>query len=375
MAEMLTRYRGPASAVGILLLSGLLFGLGIAGVWGLAASPFGPSPWWGLLTVVPGCALVAARDRRPLLALALGVVLFAVDVAWFGTVGMVLVLHELIYAATASLTPAGRRRMRWALAAFGAAIVVAVTSASGDLRVAVLATLLVAAFLGTPYWWATAVRRAEEVAELTVQRTADSERDAIRLERLRMASDLHDAIAGQLASVALRSEGALDREPDAERDRAALAAVREASIRGLEEMREMILLLRSGAEPATAADRLDRLPEIIASAGATIDVEVDTLPALPVVVEQAITRIVRESLLNADKHAAGGPIRLRIDATDSAVHVLVHSRGGASRGTTGAGWGTTAMRRRAEAIGGAFSAGPTSDGWSVSAVLPIEVPV
>lgn len=362
--------RGLTAACGILALTVLLSALDVGGIWGPMLRPFGPSAWWGLLTVAPGAMLVAMHGRRPLLALLLGAALFATDFAWFGTVGMIIVIHELIYGATVALTAAGRRWMLVALAVTTIGIATAVAALTLDLRATVLAAVLAFAFFGTPYSWATAVRQAGDAATLRVQRAEDAERAAIRQERTRMAGELHDAIAGQLAAVALRSEGALARSADEPRDRAALAAIREASVRGLDEMRSMIVLLRSGAEPETAADRLDRLPQIIEDAGIEVHLAADDLPPLPAAVDQAVTRIVRESLLNAAKHAAGGRVRLRIESADAVVRVHVHSSGGRSTGTAGAGHGLVSMRERAEALGGDFHAGPTPDGWSVVATVP-----
>lgn len=377
------RHRPVLAAGVILALSTGLFALDLGGLWGVGAHPFGPSPWWGLLTIVPGCVLVAVHAARPLIALGFGAALFAVDFVWFGTVGMLLVLHELIYAATMSVSPRGRRWMFGILTALVAVATVAAGIAGGGLRTAVLAGLLAFAVLGTPFWWATAVRRAEEVAELHRQRAEDAarlaelrEREGVRRERQRMAGDLHDVIAGHLSAVALRSEAALAREPDQAGDREALAAVREASLRSLGEMRSMILLLRSGEEPFTAADRLDRLPRITedASAGALeVRVEADPLPELPAAVDQAAARIVRESLGNAAKHAAGGTALVRVAARAGELEVTVTSNGGAAIASPGgAGMGLVTMRERAEALGGRFRAGPGEDGaWTVSARLPI----
>lgn len=375
------RHRAPVSAVGILLLTVLLFVLDLGGVWGLAARPFGPSPWWGLLTVVPGCALVALSPRRPVLALAAGAVLLAADFVWFGTVGMLIVINELIYSATMSLDRRGRRRMLVALTSVMVAVPVAALALTGDIRLAVTIALLAFLLLGTPYWWASAVRSAQELAELHEERATDAarlaelrENELVRAERSRMASELHDVVAGRLSAVALRSEAALSRAAEEAHDREALAVIREVSVLGLEEMRAMILLLRSGEVPATAADRLEQLPDI-AAAATDIEVELDAgdLPALPAALEQAIARIVRESLLNAAKHAAGGHAVVTVGLADEGIRVEVVSTGGVPTATAGSGVGLLTLRERAEAFGGSFEAGPVIGGWRVLAVLPREL--
>lgn len=382
LAAFVGRHRPVLVAAGILVLSVVMFALDLTGVWGPTLRPFGASAWWGLLTVVPGCALVTAYRRRPLLALALGTVLFVVDAAWFGTVGMLFVLNELIYSATMSLSPRGRHRMLVVLVAVSVGLVAVVAVASDDPRLAVLVALLAFAFFGSPFWWATAVRSAQEVAELHAGRAEDAlrlaelrEREVVRAERERMARELHDVIAGHLSAVALRSEAALAREPDERRDRDALAAIRQSSLRSLDEMRAQILLLRSGEpdEPVAAADRLDRVAEIAETIGIRVALEVRDVPELPTAIDQAAARIVREALVNAGKHSGGAEVAVTIGAADGELQLEVRSRGGVSRGVGGAGLGLVTMRERAEALGGTFAAGPAPDGWRVSARLPLRV--
>lgn len=377
----LARHRAPLSAAGILLLTMLLFALDLGGVWGLAGRPFGPSPWWGLVTVIPGCTLLAVSGRRPLLALAVGTALVAADFVWFGTVGMLIVFNELLYAATMSLGPQGRRRMLATLVIASAAITLAVGAITLDLRTAVVVALLAFVLLGTSYFWAAAVRGAQEVAELHRERAADAvrlaelrENEVVRADRVRMAGDLHDVVAGRLSAIALHSEAALSRTADERRDRAALGVVREVSVLALEEMRAMILLLRSGEEPVAAADRLEQLPAIaVGTLGIDVELDIADLPGVPVAVEQAAARVVRESLLNAAKHAAGGAVSVRVAEVGGAVRIEVVSRGGAPTGAGGAGLGLVTMRERAAAFGGTFEAGPVDGGWRVLAELPKQV--
>ncbi len=374
---------GPVSAASILLLSVLMLALDITGFWGLAVHPLGPSPWWGLLTIVPGCLLVAVRPRWPFATLVLGAVLFVVDLVSFGTVGQLFIINDLIYNATSRLSPRGRRRMIALLIALTAVTLTIVGSATGDARSVVLAGLVAFALLGTPIWWATNVRQAQELAELHEQRADDAarlaalrEHEAVREERERMARDLHDVIAGHLSAVALRSEAALAREPHEEKDRAALAAVREASVRSLDEMRSMILLLRSGAEPVAAAPRLEGVADLLTQAtasGLQVTWDAEPLPALPAAVDQAAARIVQESLVNAAKHAAGGEVDVRLRSRGGELAIEVASRGGRATDAGGAGLGLLTMRERAEALGGRFSAGPDDHGWTVRADLPAVV--
>src|SRR5699024_12447595 len=98
--------------------------------------------------------------------------------------------------------------------------------------------------------------------ELEAERAQDQLRlaamrheDALRGERERMARYLHDAVAGHLSAIALRSEAGLLHADAGSRVGRSLAEVRRFSLAGLTEMRAMIQMLR-GSTPERAAGRL-----------------------------------------------------------------------------------------------------------------------
>jgi signal transduction histidine kinase len=198
-----------------------------------------------------------------------------------------------------------------------------------------------------------------------------------------MARDLHDAVAGNVSAVALHAEAALARPPvaGAERERAALEAVRAAGLASLEEMRAMILLLRAGSGPVAAAPRLDRLGALVAgarSAGLEVSLDAGELPPLPAAVEQAAYRVLQEALTNAVKHAPGGRAEVSAGVAGGRLLLRVDSADGRpGNAAPGAGLGLLTMRERAESLGGRFAAG-WADGarsrWSVAAELPVGVP-
>ncbi|WP_143728437.1 sensor histidine kinase [Micromonospora cremea] len=124
--------------------------------------------------------------------------------------------------------------------------------------------------------------------------------------------------------------------------------------------------------PAPSLNRLDALVEGFA-AGQPVHWTLAGQPRpLPGAVDAAAYRIIEESLTNAHRHAQGAPVavRLRYDATGITIEVRDDGAGAAP--TAGnAGRGLIAVRRRAERIGGTFSAGPRPDGgFLVRAVLP-----
>ena len=121
-------------------------------------------------------------------------------------------------------------------------------------------------------------------------------------------------------------------------------------VRGLAEMREMILLLRRGAEPLVAAERLDQLAGLLRETtdpGQAVSLEAHDLPALPTMIDQTAARVVREALVNAAKHAPGASTAVRLRAEDGALHIDVRTAGARPGRGPGTGTGPLSQYSRA----------------------------
>lgn len=95
--------------------------------------------------------------------------------------------------------------------------------------------------------------------------------------------------------------------------------------------------------------------------------------------ELAAYRIVQESLTNALKHAAPGPVAVRLEHSGEVLTVEVSSVLGERPGprAPGSGAGLVGMRERVALLGGTIGAGPEPRGdgteiWLVRAELPVE---
>ena len=266
------------------------------------------------------------------------------------------------------------------------AIGLAALAASDDIRIALLVALQLGALAAMDYWYATSVAQAHELVALHRERAEDAERlaerdraEAVQREREQMARELHDLVAGHVAAIAIRAEAALSVDGDAGRDRAALQAVRDSSLEAHRALRSMISVLRTG-DAAVVAPRRDALPALVEDArrhGLTVSLD-DALPGgIPPAVDQAVTRIVQESLANCVRHAAGAEVDVVLrPGDDRDILVRVDSRGGTPATPSpiqGSGWGLDLLRERARALGGRLDAGPTDAGWSVRATIPMEV--
>ncbi len=375
-----------ADALGFALLAVAFAALGMVGLWTVfSALPEPVSPWWSLATALPACALVLQRDRAPMALLWVSLALLVVDLVTVGGIVTLIVVLDLLYAATVAASPARRRRILAGIAVAVAAIGVAALAAADDIRIALLMSLQLGALAGMDYWYATSVAQAHELVALHRERAEDAERlaardrdEAVRREREQMARELHDLVAGHVSAIAIRAEAALSVEATAGSDRAALHAVRDSSLEAHQALRSMISVLRTG-DGMIAAPRRDALPALVDDArrhGLTVTLD-DALPSgIPSPVDQAVTRIVQESLANCVRHAAGADVEVVLDAVAQGVRVRVDSRGGSAvthPPIRGSGWGLELLRERARALGGRLDAEPTDAGWSVRATIPLEV--
>lgn len=386
---MLSRYRDTPTGAVLNALGLLLFGLAMLAV-GLDHMWTGaPGADDSLLVIqipllLTICAVTIVKDRWPIGTLVAGLPILGADY-WFGAqLGITLAFIDLIYGAARKASPVAVRWLGGIVAglvflAFAVAFVI-----DGNLRFSVFAGLQVVAAVVTPYWWGLSVRRAEENAALAGARAADlkriaelREQEVVRDERTRMARELHDSLSGDLSAIAIHAEAALATPADETgTDRQALRSIRASSVSAMEEIRSMVLLLRSGQRDLTSAPRLEDLGALLDDLRGRVDVHLTTNGdhALPAATSQAAYRIVQEALTNAGKHAPGQRVELQISRDRG--EIVIHACNPMSRTTRdapGTGLGLTTMRERAEALGGSFAAGPDDSTWTVRAMLPARV--
>ncbi|MEI5035412.1 histidine kinase [Streptomyces sp. S1A(2023)] len=395
---MLTSIRPDRDAVA-LAVSGLLGGLllWLLGLHTQGGRPFA-APWVSLVPMTVMAAMELLRRSAPRTALTVGTVMLVADQFTRGNLVTILMFSDIMYAAVLYGTPAAARRIPVAT------LLITVASTVGFLSwfrrpEALLIGVVTGLVSFMPAITGVVVRNhrvAAEAARLAARQTARlAEMDrtqAVVAERARMARELHDMVANHLSAVAIHSTAALSiDDPDTSRN--ALKVIRENSVEGLSEMRRLIGLLREGGEddaPA-AAPTLASLDVLVeqTNVNGTSSGLVCTLEdagkavsaALPTPVELAAYRIVQESLTNALKHAAPGPVVVRLAHGDGVLTIEVTSVFGSRPGPTapGSGAGLVGMRERVALLGGTFDAGAepgdddNGDGtkfWRVRAQLP-----
>src|SRR3954466_587513 len=203
------------------------------------------------------------------------------------------------------------------------------------------------------------------VEELRVRAVASASA-AITDERRRLARELHDGVAQELAFIRRRA-GRLSGLPEGNE-------ILSAAERALEDSRRAIeALVPPAHEQLDVA--LERLGARLASeCGLEVQVNVRTAAEVAVDVRPELVRIISEAVRNAAHH--GGARHVRVDLAGAPLSVRVIDDGcgfrdGANSGLGVAGYGLIAMRERAEQVGGKFSyESVRGAGTLVQVVLP-----
>jgi signal transduction histidine kinase len=204
-------------------------------------------------------------------------------------------------------------------------------------------------------------------------------------ERTRLAGEMHDVVTHRVSLMVLQA-GALRMTAADEATRQAAEELRAAGCQALDELRDLVGILRAPAEGAagdeapTAADVARLVAESNAVGVPTELVEEGDRDLASPVVGRTAYRVVREALTNVRKHAPGTRVEVRVAYAESGVRVSVRNtpptgRPGGALAATGSGLGIAHLRQRIELVHGTLRAGPTPDGgFRVEAALPGYVP-
>ncbi|MEE1759564.1 sensor histidine kinase [Streptomyces sp. SP18BB07] len=228
----------------------------------------------------------------------------------------------------------------------------------------------------------TRIRLAAAQAEQAERLRELDARAAVHDERLRLARELHDAVANRLSAVAMRvtAVGHVHRDrhtPESE----ALAEIGREVGSALGELRGALGTLRDDRdEPASVAQPSLREVEALADqarrAGARVDFVTSGEPIhLTHMVDLAAYRILQEALMNVARHARPPRATVSLDYGGDRLRIRVDDEGEPQhwpRSSPTAGHGLIGMRERAALCGGSATAGPRpGGGWRVEAILPL----
>lgn len=201
----------------------------------------------------------------------------------------------------------------------------------------------------------------------TARLRQELQRAELERERMRLAAEVHDGLAQDLA-LALRELALLDTDPPADVARASRARLREAVAAAhrlvrarLEDLQTSVPLggVRAAVEDAVANHRRRGLPVSIDVEGTAPDASPETVAVL--------IRVINEALGNVAKHAgaANVDVRLRFEGAAVAVEIDDDGVGCDPEHQPGPGdghFGLSIMRRRVESAGGVLEIGPRAGG-------------
>lgn len=193
---------------------------------------------------------------------------------------------------------------------------------------------------------------------------------AVLEERRRIARELHDGLAQELAFIAGQSVVLARQDPSSRR----AVMLRGAAERALDESRRAIAALtRPLDEPLDVALALTA-EELASRLGARVTLDLDPDVAVSNDAKEALLRIAREAMTNAVRHGAASRIRVSL-ADGNGVELSVADDGcgfdPAALPAASHHIGLVSMRERAEALGGTFSlASSPGSGTRVTVHLP-----
>ena len=259
-------------------------------------------------------------------------------------------------------------------------------------NVIITVALNVLYFFGAYFWgrtaWATARQRFEleqQATELAAQQEANSRRAVID-ERLRISRELHDVVAHHISSIGIQAGGArrvMDTDPDAAKN--ALNVIEESSRSAVNEMRQLLGMLRSAdpdldvgtpdpKEPQAGADRLPALIAEANSLGLEVGFHQIGSPAeLPTTVSVSVYRIAQEALANVRKHSTARSAHVTLRYLDDAVELEVLDDGRPKHAPVGSRLGHVGIRERVGLLGGESEIGPRPvGGFRVRVRIPLD---
>ncbi|MEW2622959.1 sensor histidine kinase [Streptomyces sp. NPDC048106] len=224
-------------------------------------------------------------------------------------------------------------------------------------------------------------RRSAELTRQLRREQAERARREVAEERGRIARELHDVVAHHISVISVQT--GLARfvfASDPRTARGAIDTIDASAKEALDELRRMLMVLRSDDEGAPASPmpglaRLEQMAQRLRTGGVPVALTVEGTPRpLTPGVELCAYRVVQEALTNVVKHAPGASaeIRLAYEAHQVTVSVTDDGQGVIQdRVRTDGGHGLLGMRERAKLYGGRISVGPQEQGgFAVRLTLP-----
>jgi signal transduction histidine kinase len=379
----------------------LLSAIGLVVLFVVAAAGSGTDYWIAALLGLPW----VIRRRYPLACLILATLAAVLHVLLLPVPSFAIVAVPMYIYSFARWSARTVRRPAMLIAVIGSFLgpirwLLLPEATLRSVPVAVITTLACAGMVGVAYVVGSRrrehVERAEQAIAARIERArlvaAEQEQQARVAaidERTRIARELHDIVAHSLSVIVVQAEGGralAAKQP--ERAPEVLGTIADTSREALEEMRQMVGLLRSGGPigdpanlpPGTPESYLPTpgladLDELVAKTGDRVTLtRYGEQPVVSQPLGLTVYRIVQESITNVLKHA-GPSARAAVGITfaQNGIGIRVVDNGqGAGSGSCG-GHGLRGMRERVALHNGSLEAGPLpAGGFQVLAWLPFQ---
>jgi signal transduction histidine kinase len=210
---------------------------------------------------------------------------------------------------------------------------------------------------------------------------AASEMDRFVLEeRARIAREMHDVVAHHMSLIVVQAESAPYRVQDlSEGARNELRSLAESARKALDEMRDVLSVLRSdepiGTAPQPGIADITGLVANARAAGSKVSLTMDQSNLkISAATGICVYRLVQEALSNAARHAPGQLVDIGLTASRNRLVVRITNRLAFPTATCSEvvpGHGIIGMRERVAGLRGTLEVGKTDDGqFVVAASLP-----
>ncbi|MEU5785398.1 sensor histidine kinase [Micromonospora lupini] len=195
-------------------------------------------------------------------------------------------------------------------------------------------------------------------------------------QRRKVAADLHDYVAHDIAGIAVAAQSA--RIVGGSDPGALIEQVEQAATRALRRLDRSIRLMRDDDERTAPQYGLADVPDLVDAHPLSTELSL-ALPGrddISAAIQATAYRVVSEALTNVARHAHPTvPVRVWATQRDGRLDIVVANelsiRATPAR-ATGPGAGLASLRARVEALDGTMRVGAENGSWQVHVTLPID---
>jgi signal transduction histidine kinase len=194
-------------------------------------------------------------------------------------------------------------------------------------------------------------------------------------ERNRFSREVHDTIGYTLTNLIIMIEACQDlMKKNPEGLQHMLLRAGELAQDGLSDTRRALHALRRlGVRELRGIPAMDKLVQTFRNAtGVEVAIEYGNIPwNMTETLERTLYRFIQEGMTNAFKHGRATKIYINLWMDERSLIINLRDNGRGSK-VIKEGIGISGMRERVEELGGVISAGNVTDGFKLSARIPVE---